>query len=331
MKKNLWFAALALVAMTSCSNDDVMDVANNKAIEFKSFVNKNVRAAQGAQEVSNVENFYVFGEYGDAEGSYGNQVYKNELQSTAYYWVDEKYYSFGAYSDGTANAILSNASFNANEGTLTFPDYTAEDTKDLVAAVAKVQCTAPTSKVSLTFNHLLSQVKFTFTTTDADSYKLTISDLKVHAAKTGTGTYNGTATWTSTYNQTDVYTYEPIDDVSASASVKSAVTESKLVIPQGNTDQLEVTFTATITDEKDFTKSANFKGTLAVAENVAGTSAANIWKPGFRYNYTAEINGDKIDPSLESHKIQFTPSVESWQDATLGQDTKPQKQENPLP
>lgn len=96
---------------------------------------------------------------------------------------------------------------------------------------------------------------------------------------------------------------------------KTASSKSKLVIPQDGTDQLKVTFTATIIGA-GLNKTANFEAILAVDENIAGTSEANTWMPGYCYNYTATINGDDIDPNLENQKIEFTPTVNPWQDAT---------------
>ena len=97
---------------------------------------------------------------------------------------------------------------------------------------------------------MLSQVKFTFNTTDAESYTLNITNLTLHAAKTGTGTYSTSgATWrisnyTSSINDNEnKYIYNEVVDVSDT----SYEAQSKLVIPQATTEQLKVTFTATIT------------------------------------------------------------------------------------
>lgn len=62
--------------------------------------------------------------------------------------------------------------------------------KDLVAAVIKMQCKQDASQqeaVNLTFHHMLSQVKFTFNTTDGKEYQIEISNLKINAVKTSTG------------------------------------------------------------------------------------------------------------------------------------------------
>ena len=137
-----------------------------------------------------------------------------------------------------------------------------------------MQCQSDAAKqgvVNLSFKHLLSQVKFTFNTTDAASYILAISDLKLHASKTGNCEYDGTAVWKSNYNNSDTYVYAKITDVSSDTYNP----QSKLVIPQAGTNLLKVTFTATITGA-GLNKEANFEATLDVAENIAGTSAANF-------------------------------------------------------
>ena len=100
------------------------------------------------------------------------------------------------------------------------------------------------------------------------------------------------------------------------------ILQSKLVIPQAGTNLLKVTFTATITGA-GLNKEANFEATLDVAENIAGTSAANTWMPGYCYNYTATINGYDIDPELEQQKIEFTPSVDQCNQPKIKQKINP--------
>lgn len=328
MKTNLFLLGMAVAALSSCTNEEVTDVAQNRAIKFNQFVENNTR---GVQEVESLSNFYVFGKFGDATGSYNTQIFNNELQTTPYYWVANKFYIFGAYADGD-NGKIENVTFNDTEKQLVFEDYSPDDTKDLVAAISdevKSGATPTTDdkKVSLSFQHMLSQVKFTFTTEDAESYILKITDLTLHAAKTGTGTYStdnviwDVSSYTpSTNDEKNKYIYDNVADVSDD----SYEAKFKLVIPQGNTEKLKVTFTATITGA-GLNETADFEATLAVDENIAGTSQANTWMPGYRYNYTATINADDIKPDLGNQKIEFTPSVSPWNDATPDQPVNPQQ------
>lgn len=322
MKTNLFLLGMAVAAFSSCTNEEVTDVAQNRAIKFNQFVENNTRQVTELDN-NKLNSFYVFGKFGNAADNYDTQIFNNESQSAQYYWQAGKFYSFGAYADGDKGQLTttSGVSFDADKGKLTFANYTPDDAKDLVAAVTKMQCNSDASQqeaVDLTFHHMLSQVKFTFNTTDAESYTLNITNLTLHAAKTGTGTYSTSgATWRiSNYTPSiddneNKYIYNEVVDVSDT----SYEAQSKLVIPQATTEQLKVTFTATITGA-GLNKNANFEATLEVNENIAGISDANTWMPGYCYNYTATINGDNIDPNLENQKIKFTPTVEPWQDAT---------------
>lgn len=319
MKTNLFLLGMAVAAFSSCTNEEVTDVAQNRAIKFNQFVENNTREVQ---EVESLSSFYVFGKFGEISNSYTTQIFNNESQDTPYYWVANKSYIFGAYADGN-NGKIEDVTFDSAKKQLVFTNYSPDDTKDLVAAISdEVESgdnpTTNDNKVSLTFHHMLSQVKFTFNTTDAESYTLNITNLTLHAAKTGTGTYSTSgATWrisnyTPSINDNEnKYIYNEVVDVSDT----SYEAQSKLVIPQATTEQLKVTFTATITGA-GLNKNANFEATLEVNENIAGISDANTWMPGYCYNYTATINGDNIDPNLENQKIKFTPTVEPWQDAT---------------
>lgn len=327
MKTNLFLLGMAVAAFSSCTNEEVTDVAQNRAIKFNQFVENNTREVQ---KVESLSSFYVFGKFGEISNSYTTQIFNNESQDTPYYWVANKFYIFGAYADGN-NGKIEDVIFDSAKKQLVFTNYSPNDTKDLVAAISdEVESgdnpTTNDNKVSLTFHHMLSQVKFTFNTTDGKEYQIKISNLKFNAVKTSTGNIalsgnnNVTINWENTSATKGDYDYPVISDVANEN--KAASSEAKLVIPQDGTDLLKVTFTATIIGA-GLNKEANFEATLGVAENIAGTSDANTWMPGYRYNYTATINGYDIDPDLENQKIKFTPIVEPWQNATPDQPVNP--------
>ncbi len=329
MKTNLFLLGMAVAAFSSCTNEEVTDVAQNRAIKFNQFVENNTRQVTELDNNNNpLNSFYVFGWFGNAADNYDTQIFNNESQSAQYYWQTGKFYSFGAYADGNGGQLNSSeVSFKADDGILTFSNYTPDDAKDLVAVISEnVECKDAVNQgpVSLNFQHMLSQVKFTFNTTDGDKYTLSISNLKFKALHTATCTYTkvgNTIVWTGSTNGD--YLYVGIADVADGAKNYTASSESKLVIPQNKTNELKVTFTATITGAGLNKKEANFEATLGVAENIAGTSAADTWMPGYRYNYTATINGYDIDPDLKEQKIKFTPSVTPWEDATSDQPVNP--------
>lgn len=320
MRKSILMLGVAVAALASCTNEEVVEMASNRAINFDGFVDNNVRAVT---EVTTLSDFYVFGAYG--ADNYTNIVYNNESKTKQAYWTASQTYRFAAYANGDAKN-LSDASYNYTDQALNFPSYTPDDANDLVAAIANdITCSDPASqgKVELTFKHMLSQVKFTFETKETDAYTIKISNLKINGAITqGDGKYDYTdgITWTGTPSGT--YDYTTINDVAVETKDNTA-SEVKLVIPQtlkqGETYPITVTFTATasgpgITGEI----SGNFKATLKYeGQNLVSGTTENNWTPGFCYNYITSISADDIDPTMTEKIIEFeVKEVTDWKDAT---------------
>ena len=331
MKRSLFMLGVAVAALSSCSQSEILEVAEGRAIGFSSFVNNNTRAVNEVTE-ANLSQYYVFGKYQGGEVSdWSGQAFNNELNTTLYYWQPDMTYRFGAYADGNGGKIASSGegatvSFDAANSKLTFTNYTPDDTKDLVAAVtgdetADTYITSPETKVQLNFKHLLSQVKLTFTSTAAATYKLTISDVRIEdAVSTCTGEYTTTGvTWNtdgSTTKNGYVYDFFGTEDRVISSGVSQY--QSKLVIPQSGTEQLYVYFTATIKGEKpseSTISTKDFKATLkhAVAD-------ANAWKPSYCYNYIANVEiKDIVDNPDNLVEINFkVTGVEEWKPVEAG-------------
>lgn len=315
MKKSIYLLGMAVAALSSCSQSDVVEMPESAAIKFNSFVNNNTRDVTEVVK-DGLTQFYVIG-YMCSTGtnSYTTPVYKNELQTTPYYWQANHDYLFAAYADGN-NGEIENAKFEPSTLSLSFEDYTPNDAKDLVATIGanSVGKDLPTTPMPLTFKHMLAQVGLTFKNTDGVAYTLKISDIKINnAIKTGKGYYNnGNINWEGQREQA-AYSYEEIADLAENTKEHK---QYKLVIPQAGTDQINVTFTATISGAGMAEKSSTFQATLGYDPEATGKGTANTWTPGYRYNYTATINADQIDPSLQNQKIEFTATVEEdWKDA----------------
>lgn len=324
MKKSLVICGVAALALASCTQSEVLEIPESRAINFNAFVNKNTRAVT---EVTNLADFYVFGNFGTTD--YSNVVYNNESSKKVAYWAETgNKYRFGAYANGDAGQLTTGVSFapaTGTNGTLKFTGYKPQDIgnkgKDLVAAVADTYTVdgseGASTKVNLTFKHLLSQVKFTFKTTDADAYTIKISELKItNAASKGDCTYDGAVNWVDGNSpEKNGYTYDDITDI-ADKSANYEGSSVEFVIPQQNTNDAEVTFKATVsgggfTDAKE----ATFTAKLGYTAGTVTATADNTWTAGYIYNYIAEINADAIDPTIENKKIQFNVSVTPWEDA----------------
>lgn len=142
-----------------------------------------------------------------------------------------------------------------------------------------------------------------------------LPELKIEGAVSqATGEYNGTAATWNAVQKNEGYAYAEIPDV-AMAENDYTASVVRLVIPQASTNNLKVTFKATVSGSGMAEKSNTFEAYLDyAADEVAGTTD-NTWTPGYCYNYIATINADQIAPELENQKIEFTPTVTGWKNA----------------
>ena len=338
VRKSLLMLGVAAAVFAGCSNEEVMDMPSNRAIQFNSFVNNHTRAVSEVT-AQNLTGFYVFGAYGSAQN--WTSVLTNEQVNggtvdgistwtpvNGAYWEPSQTYNFGAYANGNSTSF-SDASFDAVTNALTFTNYNvATEQKDLIAATATHTTDTDVSDeglVDMSFQHMLSQVKFTFTNKDSRDYTMKISDIKVNAVTTATGTYKyetntPTITWNTTSGATTGdYVFTTIEDIAADGTHETDL----FVMPQNNAE-LKVTFTATFWDgshsETEPIKKGTFTGSLKYTPDTQnGKGTANEWTPGYRYNYTAEVNGDDIyDPENpgQMYPIEFSVSaVDNWEDA----------------
>lgn len=316
MKKQFLTMAVATLALAGCSKNETLEVANNNAIGFESFVNNNTRAVKEITK-ANLTKFFVFGDYDNGSSIAFSNTEVNGSQGGTYtpvnpaYWQTSKTYEFAAYSNG--NDKLSNVTFT--NGTLTISGYSVDDKNDLVAATAS-NITAPTAgvdkSVNLTFKHLLSRIKFTFSTTAVpEALRMEVSNLTFNAIKTGAScTFTGNqikTTWTGTNGD---YTIATLADYAVTGG--KASTEDILVIPQANTN-ITANFTVTIYDEKTNVQIAT--------NNFTASLNSTKWVEGYSYNYTATINPDQVNGQLKP--ITFTVTeVTKWEDPT-NQSTSP--------
>ena len=305
MKKGLMMLGIATMMLASCTNEDVLNVSDSRAIGFNTFVNNNTKAVTDITTAS-LSKFYVFGDYDEGASVAFSNTEVIGSQGGTYtpvnpaYWQTGKTYEFGAYSNGNASLT---ASFS--NGALTITGYSVDDAKDLIAATAS-EIAAPAAgedkSVPLTFKHLLSKVKFTFSTTAVpEAFRMEVSNLTFKGIKTAATCVfsNNTIStnWTGTEGD---YTIATLGDYAVTDGFAS--TEDILVIPQSNTD-IEASFTVTIYDE-------NTNEEIATNDFTASLDCTE-WEEGYVYNYTATINPDKVDGNLKP--ITFTVTkVEDW-------------------
>lgn len=298
---------VAVAAITSCTNDEVLDMNPQTAISFDGHVNKGTRAVIDTD--GGLSTFYLIGGFtADAYNNVFNNIPVTKSSGSWSYgaaevWTENMYY-FGAYADKNSSAKISNVSLSndaTNGATLTFESVVTDDTKDLVAAVASQDGSTNKAQVDLTFNHLLSKIKFTLDNTDA-KYKMTVGDIQVVVKDNANCTYskNG-AEWGAPADD-ETLTFPGKADMT---SVDDYVSTDHLVIPGQTTANIYAEFVVTFKDaDGNIVDTKNYTGTKKVS-----LGSATEWKAGYVYNYTAQL-------SAETNEIKFGATVSPWLDAT---------------
>jgi hypothetical protein len=315
MKKNLLLLGVAVAALSSCTNNEVIEMAENRAIGFESFVGKPTKAVTEITDAG-IRSFCVYGGYNDMTHVFNNQEVTSEngtewSYTPTRYWVAGKDYKFAAYAP---KAVENKIETDFNNGHLNVKDYVSNPTLqyDLIysGGITKTPSAEETGTVNFQFEHLLSMIKFTFESGFTKDISVTISDLKVFGMNS-TATYTGSSE--SWGDATVVVTTPGFEEMSGKtvAEIPSEGEETKaesaqfVVIPQTSPD-VTVSFKATVNDAK---------GGEVVAKVLSGTITAPIWKKGLRYNYTIKISGD--DAGLKPIVIG-DPTVTGWPDFTGG-------------
>lgn len=325
--KRLVMYGVAALALAGCTQSEVLNISSDRTIGFDAYTGKGTRTVNditGSGNASGFNKFIVYGSYANSESQNtvvfnGVEVsYDNSGTEPSWRYTNEQYwqngnYKFAAYSDGNGAFPETGgptASYTHDDGLL-IQDYVV-GTKDLIFATQTASVTDKTTyttAVNLTFSHLLSKVKFTFTNTFADNLKVEVSDLQIDNSYTK-GTYSGTA-WTNFSANTTPITYDDKD-----VNADDYKPEECYVLPQSTTG-LTASFTVTVKDALDaVVMSKDFTGDASVSLNVTN---ATEWQNGFAYNYTAELTPAVIDPTAEP--IQFTATADTWTENNSGSGT----------
>lgn len=342
MRKSILLLAAA-AALASCTQSEVLEVAENRAISFDPFVGKATRAVTeivdpSAEDGTKLTKFYVFGRYGESSGAtYDKVVYTNaEVDVTSshtnvgpadniQYWVPGKKYMFAAYSDGNNQIQTTESGATVsfgNDGHIKIENYQA-GTNDLILAIPDAVTTtgdfsaSNPGAVQLTFKHLLSQVKFKFDCTAFPTdYKLVISDLKIENVP-NKATYSYV---TNDYVWTRIATGDgnvgtlSFSDIAEFDKAQAQISDANFVIPQAYTENVNGNLTATFKVTVKDNHGSNIVSNQSLTTTALLVSSGNVtqWKAGYRYQYNIELTPKNVGGMFP---IQFTVvDVEDWQD-----------------
>lgn len=335
MNKAIYFVAAASLALASCSNDETLDMGNQKGISFRTVAGLNSRVAEVTQ--SNLKGISVTAFEDGADAAYFTDVnYTREGQTNTfvsnpeYNWLRGKTLNFLALATSAdawdaAKTVTFDKATNTYKTVLTdyTPDADISKHQDLMIGTASGTENNDANGLDLTLNHILSQIEVRAMNTNA-AYVYSIKGVRIVAVK-GTGTYTSTERTPWAPKDDSRVKYEVVYDdakelTTASVSVMKAEGDNATLIPQGVTGWIAGSIGSTANDFDSYTGGTyislllNVKSATGMYIYPAGSTDAaktygwaavstnnTTWESGKKYIYTLDLsNGcgsvDPVDP-----------------------------------
>lgn len=323
MKKIFLIGLTAAAMLASCSNDETVEMAQQKAIGFSNaFVNNGTRSiVDPSFTTTSLNDFAVYGFTQKGQIFNGEKVSKGGTAwsyDNVQYWVPGNTYTFGAIAPYSVAGNVSNVTLPTGAtkvGMEVAFTNTDADQVDLLHAeptqITGVTATY-TTPVSMTFNHQLSKVKFSFQNSVGEGYNVKVSNVKItDAFKEGTLTVAAAGnTWGNQTDKTLELNFGNVvanaSSTEASAIANAATLESyneKLMIPMSNTAKYTVTFTVDLYKDNVLLGTYNHRVEIKDVE----------FKLGYCYNFKASLTHKNITGPDELNPIEFNvASVKDW-------------------
>ncbi|MBO7198944.1 MAG: fimbrillin family protein [Alistipes sp.] len=312
--KKLLVSLLAIAGLVACTNDEVVSVQKGNPIAFDTFVENVTRVGYDSNSLTGFDVWaFIESTNGRSTILTGEDVNRNDDGKWWYgntqYWVPGNTYYFAALAPMNSQNVrnLQLATGDAAYKGLGTVEFTNVDgTEDLIYAVNMVEASETTSKVTFTFNHLLSKVKFSFTNTfDNANYSIQVRNIQMTAPETGTVNLAADEVeWTPGSTSLD------LDFGETGTIAQSGVANSAelLTIPAGATQEYIVTF------KVDLYVGNGADKVLAKTYEKSSTISGIELEAGKAYNFAAAINAE----SLKLNEVIFDASVNGWgEDATV--------------
>lgn len=311
MKKSLFVIGVAIAALSSCTKNEVLDIAESNTIRFtNSFIGKPTRA--NLLDNDNLNSFYVYGAYTNDNWTGNTPIFEsgeNVYLGPEGWGYDnivkreEAAYSFAAYSDG-GNSGKGSGMIDASNGTVSFTNptsatetstlkitgYKTTDNNDLIVSIADVDMSTQNIGVDFTFKHALSQVKFTLHNPLGNNpiqiERFSVSGFKDNADLTFTqitGYYN--INWTAPSESKSITNLDETTSTTETPAIGIYT-----IIPQKIT---EPSISISITAKLYNTVSSEWEESKELTATIPATSLPEF-KPGYVYNFKITLDMDYI-------------------------------------
>lgn len=315
MKNSLFLlGAAAVVALSSCTKNEVLEVAESRAISFNGTGIDNI--TRNDITSTGFNQFNVYGGYGEDNTIFdGRSVTKSTgwQYSPTEYWVAGTW-NFGAYAvDGTSGVTptwdytdgltLEVVSDMSNQGDLVYAHK-----ENIPVTKGEDGNLNGTETVSLNFTHLLSKIQFSFTkSSDLSGQQVTISNFTI-------SNINTKCTWIKGVQGSTDTPANFTDAMGTELTELGTKTTEFYVIPQAVGENFTITADVLVQD--------NANTTIKNGTITAKLDKAQIqnWAAQNRYIYSASISiSDIKDPENPNPEpIVFSGSAGDWSEQNPG-------------
>lgn len=341
MKKVL-FIVLALAAVVACNKTEVVEQSSGNAITFDNAFIDNATKSVTDPSFTNSNMFDDFAVYGFVEGAsiFDGTTVSQSIENTelisdwryegTQYWIAGAKYNFCAVAPKTGGNWVKGSCNVSGTAISTVLNFTNTGEVDLLyAQPAQIEGkVSENEKVSFSFRHALSKVKFSFTNAyNATNATIKVKNIKItNSYKTGTASFDQTNTSWSNHlfakagEEAFVLDFGMATDNESTTDIKEneevayaydATYESQkeLFMIPGPAPKQSVTVEGTATEVTGYC--VTFKVALLISnqqiDEYTHTAYVNFAPvAGYCYDIKAEINAENIDPEHQQEPIEFT-------------------------
>lgn len=325
MRKVLFLGIAVATILAGCNKDETVDMPQGKAIGFSNTFVDNATRSVVDPSYTNSKLFDKFSVYGYSNNTQifgGDEVSKNSgtwTYAEPRYWMNDKTYMFAAVAPkDNDNITVSDVTKGNSNVTMTIA-FASNGTNDLLYAKSNAISVSESSpapeSVQLTFEHMLSKIKFSFENAMSGAYDIKVTNVKFNAKNKGTLTIadNDVKTWT---NDGTIINLDFGYVVGANATAETTAAEviehneqgetykEMLIIP--TTDALyTITFDVELFIDGAAVDKYNRNAQLEKFE----------FKAGYCYDFLAKLDYHNIAGEDELKPIEFTvKEISSWVD-----------------
>jgi len=297
MKKMMFLAAAAVVALSGCVKSESVDLGGKKAIAFEAFNEVSARGPIEGTAYPAGGEFKTFAVFNNGDAAYftptdfGDGDANGEWSGDpARYWPTTGVLDFAAYHPASL-AGTANPTYTCGIESIVITGINNKDAQEDIMfsnLIDDADCTDHSSR-PMVFNHALSQIEVHVVANKAGVFEVTNLTLN-STVQGGTLTINpavsSTAAWSA---PTAGVNMAIVDSAVAVPATVGKIGSSILVVPGAQTS-LDLTYT--------------IDGSAPIAHPTINLATNGNWDMGKKYIYTITFG---------AHEITFEPSVaDSW-------------------